>query len=413
LTEKHDVIVVGAGPAGSATAFFLAKQGVDVLLVDKSDFPRDKTCGDAILPRALTVLDQMGLLSDLKAIGHKADLFRLFAPNGNLVETPIPSAPGVPPYALVVPRLKLDAAIQERAVQAGAKFQAKSTVVDIVSEVGHTMKVRIKRTGKFRELRTKGVVISTGAATRLLGAVGLLPKRPGFMVAARAYFENVADIQHQLEMYFNHISLPGYGWMFPTSPTAANIGVGYVGRPPASPRAGFEDFVADHPRMKEILGEAEMAGPVRSYPLRVDFHRSPKVRPGMVAVGEAIGLVNPFSGEGIDYALESGQIAAEVITEVLMTGQPWTPAAFRKYVHHLDNQFRALFVYATWARRLYFNRPVLNRILRQGSSNQRVVDTLTRVALGSARPERAFSPRVIWGIARPNLQSTTTASRLS
>ncbi len=413
MTEQHDVIVVGAGPAGSATAFFLAKQGVDVLLVDKSEFPRDKTCGDAVLPRALQILDQMGLLDDLKAAAHKADLFRLYAPNGTLVETPIPAADGVPPYALVVPRLKLDAAIQQRAVQAGAKFQGESTVVDAVAQAGNIVSVQLKHAGKLRELHAKGVVISTGAATRLLKTVGLLPKRPSFMIAARAYFENVADIKQQLELYFNRISLPGYGWMFPTSPTAANIGVGYVGKPPASPRAGFEDFVADHPRMNEILGEAEMAGPVRSYPLRVDFHRSPKVRPGMVAVGEAIGLVNPFSGEGIDYALESGQIAAEVITEVLMAGQPWTPAAFRKYVRHLDKRFRALFVFATWARRLYFNRPVLNRIFRQGSSNQWVVDTLTRVALGSARPERAFSPRVIWGIARPNLQSTTTASRLS
>lgn len=190
---------------------------MDVLLVDKSQFPREKTCGDAILPRALHVLDQMGLLNDLKAAGHKADLFRLFAPNGNLVETPIPAAPGAPPYALVVPRLKLDTAIQERAIQAGAKFQAKSKAVDIVSEVGHAMSVQIIHAGKIRELRANGVVISTGAAAKLLRTVGLLPKRPGFMVAARAYFENVADIQHQLELYFSHISLPGYGWMFPTS----------------------------------------------------------------------------------------------------------------------------------------------------------------------------------------------------
>ncbi len=384
-----------------------------MLLVDKSHFPREKTCGDAILPRALTVLDQMGLLSDLKAAAYKADMFRLFAPNGNLVETPIPASPGVPPYALVVPRLILDAAIQERAAQAGAKFQAKSKVVDIVSEVGQAMIVRIKHAGKFRELHAKGVVISTGAATKLLSAVGLLPKRPGFIVAARAYFENVADIQHQLEMYFNQISLPGYGWMFPTSRTTANIGVGYIGRSPASPRAGFDDFIADHPRMKEILEGAEMVGPVRSFPLRVDFHHSPKVRPGVIAVGEAIGLVNPFSGEGIDYALESGKIAAEVITEVLTTGQPWTPVAFHKYVHQLNTRFRALFMFATWARRVYFNRPMLNRILRSESHHQTAVEILTKVALGSANPDRIFSPRVIWGVARPGDRGTRTASRLS
>jgi geranylgeranyl reductase family protein len=410
MTEQHDVIVVGAGPAGSATAYFLAKQGVDVLLVDKSDFPRDKTCGDAISPRALHVLDQMGLLDDLKATAQKADSIRFFAPNDNWVETPFPAAHGQPPYALVVPRLKLDAAIQKRAVQAGAKFQGKSTAVDIVHGEGHAMSVRLKHDGRKSVLHAKGVVISTGAAAGLLRGVGLLPKRPGLMIAARAYFENVDGIERHLEFYFNRISLPGYGWMFPTSPTTANIGVGYYGKSHSSPRAAFEKFVTEHPRIKEILGEAEMAGPVRSFPLRVDFHRSPKVRPGVIAVGEAIGLVNPFSGEGIDYALESGQIAAEVIADVLRTGQPWTPAAFRNYVHQLNKRFRTLFVLATWARRLYFNQPVLNRILGRGSRNQRVVETLASATLGSARPELIFSPRVIWGIARPGLRSPRPAS---
>ena len=396
------MIVVGAGPAGSATAYFLATQGVDVLLLDKSNFPRDKTCGDGLTPRALHVLDQMGLLDDLRATAQKADTLRLFAPNGNLVETPFPAARGLPPYALVIPRLSLDIAIQQCAVQAGAKFQGQSKVVDIVSEAGHGMCVRLKHAGRVRELHARGVVISTGAATRLLRAVGLLPERPGLMVAARAYFENVAGIEQQLEFYFGHISLPGYGWMFPTSPTTANVGVAYFGKRHPSPRAGFEKFVAEHPRMQQILAGADKIGRVRSYPLRVDFHRAPKVRPGVVGVGEAIGLVNPVTGEGIDYALESGQIAAEVIAEVLMAGQPWTPAAFRKYVRRVNERFHKLFVLATWTRRLYFNQPVLNRLFRRGSGNQSGIETLISLSSSNARPALLFSPRMIWAIARPN-----------
>ena len=401
MTDRHDVIVVGAGPAGSATAYFLAKQGVDVLLLDKSHFPRDKTCGDALSPRALHVLDQMELLDELRATSQKADTLRFFAPNGNPVETSVPAARGLPSYALVVPRLSLDVAIQTRAVQAGAKFQGQSKVVDIVSEAGRAMSVRLKHSGKVREVHARGVVIATGAATRLLRAVDLLPERPGLMVAARAYFENVSSTAQQLEFYFNRISLPAYGWMFPTSPTTANVGVGYLGKLHPSPRVGFEKFVAEHPRMEEILGKAEMAGPVRSFPLRVDFHRSPKVVRGVVAVGEAIGLVNPFTGEGIDYALESGQIAAEVIAEVLSTGQPWTPAAFRKYVRRVNDRFQKLFLLMNWARRSYFNQPVLNRIFGRRSGNQRVIETLIGVGMGNANPALLFSPRMLWGIARP------------
>ena len=186
MTDRHDVIVVGAGPAGSATAYFLAKQGVDVLLLDKSDFPRDKTCGDGLTPRALHVLDQMGLLDELRANAQTADRLLFIAPNGNRVETSVPAARGLPPYALVVLRLSLDVAIQQRAVRAGAKFQGQSKVVDIVSEAGHAMTVRLKRAGKLCELHARGVVMATGAATQLLGAIGLLPERPGLIVVDRA-----------------------------------------------------------------------------------------------------------------------------------------------------------------------------------------------------------------------------------
>ena len=401
MTEQHEVIVVGAGPAGSATAYFLAIQGIDVLLVDKSDFPRDKTCGDGLTPRALHILDQMGLLDDLKATTQVAEMLRFFAPNGNQVETSVPTTRGLPAYGLVVPRLILDVAMQQRAVQAGAKFQGQSAVVDFVQEVDGSVNLRVRHAGRVRELRARGMVIATGAAMKLLQTVGLLPARPSLMVAARAYYENVADIDQQLEFYFGHISLPGYGWMFPTSPTTANVGMGYLGRVHPSPRVGFERLVANHPRLRQILAGADMIGPIRSYPLRVDFHRVPKVRPGVVAVGEAIGLVNPLTGEGIDYALESGQIAAEVIGEVLSSGLSWTPATLRKYVRRVNGRFHKLFVLMTWARRLYFNRPVLNRIYGRNFGNKGALETLISVSFGNASPALAFSPRVIWEIIRP------------
>lgn len=400
MTRQHDVIVVGAGPAGSATAYFLARRGADVLLLDKSDFPRDKTCGDALSPRALRVLDEMGLLAELAKTSYCVNTLRLYAPNGVRAQAPVPSADGLPRYALVVPRLRLDACIQARAVGAGARFVGKCAASDVVrDDGGAVVGVRGKTPAGEREFRARGIVIATGAATRLLQRAALLPGKPALMLAARAYFENVAGIEGQIEFYFNHVSLPGYGWAFPTSSSAANVGVGYVGGLHRSPRVDFDRFVAGHPRLREILAAAEQVGPVRGFPLRVDFHRSRKVGHGVVAVGESIGLVNPFTGEGIDYALESGQMAAQVLGDLLERGAPWTPANLRGYVRSVDRRFHKLFVLMTLARRVYYNRLMLNRIF--GSGRQPLLNTLVDVCFSNADPALAFAPRTLWEIARP------------
>lgn len=121
--QMHDVIVVGAGPAGSATAYFLARAGVDVLLLNKAAFPRDKTCGDCLSPRAQHVLDQMQLLPTLVGQAHRAYQMHLYAPNEQRAVTNIRSGAELPDRTLVLPRYQLDHAIQQQAIAAGATFR--------------------------------------------------------------------------------------------------------------------------------------------------------------------------------------------------------------------------------------------------------------------------------------------------
>ncbi len=390
--DKHNIAIVGAGPAGSAAAYFLARGGLDVALIDKATFPRDKTCGDGVSPRALHVLDQMGLLAGLAARSFRVNRLDFYTPNSRLCTASVPHMSGLPGYTLIVPRFILDDEIRKRAIEAGAKFYQ----LDItgVMKDGNRI-VGVKSNGAT--VTAKLTVIATGAATRLLQQTGLLHGKPALMVAARQYFEHLPPLADRLEFYFDHIPLPGYGWLFPTSPTSANIGAGYFGPHANSPRSLLENFYRDHPRVRELIKNATPVGPIKGYPLRVDFPDATVMIEGGIAVGEAIGLVNPFTGEGIDYALESGQIAAECI----LAARDYTPNGLRDYPRRLNARFRNYFVVITRMRDFFYNTFMLNRLFGRGAKNAHIRETIMNICFGETDPLQAFSPKMIWELFKP------------
>jgi flavin-dependent dehydrogenase len=248
-------------------------------------------------------------------------------------------------------------------------------------------------------LRAPLVVLATGASTALLREAGLLPRQPTMSIAARRYYSGVAEAAPHLNFYFDHVPLPGYGWLFPTGPHSANVGIWYSGRWPLSTRAAFAPLVQQHPRIRRLLAAAQPVGPLKSYPLRTDFLRSQRLQPGVLGVGEAVGLVNPFTGEGIDYALESGQLAAGVITEALAGGRP-TYERLMPYVRQLDARFRRLFIVMSLAHTFYFNAPTFNRLFGRGERSQRLVDALIRICFGGGDPLHTLRPRFVLDLLR-------------
>ena len=173
-----------------------------------------------------------------------------------------------------------------------------------------------------QRIRARLVVLATGAESQLLRACGLLDKKPPIEHAARAYFEGVHGLTDRAVLFFDGVDLPGYGWIFPTSPTSANIGCGVFVPQGAgaedSPRAlpqlqRLEQLLATHPLLKPMLAHARQTGPIRAYPLRTDFRPELAGRDRLLVIGEAAGLVNPVTGEGIDYALESAEFLAAAV----------------------------------------------------------------------------------------------------
>jgi geranylgeranyl reductase family protein len=380
----YDAIVVGAGPGGSSAAYFMARRGLRVLLLDKADFPRDKTCGDGLTPRAVSMLQTMGLADRLQQIGHVIRRFEVHAPNGRSTGDAIAIGAGSPDYALVVPRFQLDDLIRQQAVQAGAHFQP-GTWVDVlrIERANGTPYIEVigEREGRRVALRAQMAIIATGANPQLLHRVGLLPRLPQFIVAARAYFEGVEGLSDAWTLRFDGAPLPGYGWIFPVSSDVANIGVGYFRHTrSASALRAFERFVRT-PALRASLTRARQVGPVKGYPLRDDFLNSPTHGQRILLVGEAAGLVNPLTGEGIDYALESGQIAAEHAVAMIARGD-FSAQAYASYDRALRARYQALFEFCTWVRAWCVRPSVLNLLVWMANRRHDLRRQLTRVVLG-------------------------------
>jgi geranylgeranyl reductase family protein len=362
----HDVVIIGAGPGGSAAGYYLARQGLDVLLLDKSDFPRDKTCGDGLTPRALNVLEDMGLLSDLLRVGCRLNQMEIASTKGRIITASIPGKNGRPGYTLTVPRLTLDDAVRSRAVAQGAKFQSQVRITEVTPH-GNGVIVTGKRPGGSFSATARVAIIATGASIPLLRQMGLLERMPSVALAARAYFEGVSGLTDRLHFGFAGVPLPGYGWVFPLSGGMANIGAGifpwgWLGHGKSSNARHSLDRFLKTPLLREMLAGARQIGPTKGYPLRMDFLSAPTSGNRVLLVGEAAGLVNPLTGEGIDYALESGKIAADHLANLFAAGEV-TSQTLAEYDHLLRQRFQRLFRVCSWVRDLCVNPLLINPMI--------------------------------------------------
>jgi len=356
---EPEVVVVGAGPAGAATAYHLARRGRRVLLLDRRRFPRDKSCGDGLTRPSVRLLTEMGVIADLPS-AQRVRGVRVWMRDRGCREFEYPTTSAGDGHGLVVPRIDLDDAICRRAVAAGAKLWQGSRVIGPIMADGVVVGVRVIRDGRLAPVHAPVVVAADGATSALGRAMGLIPADgAGLGFAIRSYWEGLDDLSDWLEIFMplldstDQYLLPSYGWVFPTGPDTANVGVGLFTRESgAKLGALFDGFLATLRREDPRFSSAHQLGAWKGAPLRFDFSPDRCVAPGLILVGDAAGMVSPFTGEGISYALESAKLAADVIDRNLRAGSRAIPD-LSDYVILLERDYGGYFETGRTAARRY------------------------------------------------------------
>ncbi|MDQ4145321.1 MAG: geranylgeranyl reductase family protein [Actinomycetota bacterium] len=326
MSSEFDVAIVGGGPSGAAAAHLLATRGHSVVVCEKKTFPREKTCGDGLTPRAVKVLGEMGLEDELRT-WERVEGLRVHAA-GRTLELSFPELDAWDSFGLVKPRKDLDKIVLDNAENAGAKVLYGTQVTDPIFDRGVCTGVVAKRDEQTEELNAKWVICAEGAATkfgRSLGRVRDLSYPMG--LAIRQYFtspmEHSGWFEAYLEVRAEDSTLPGYGWVFPVGDGTVNAGVGLL-----STFGGWRDvnlnelqrhFINQLPPEWEVNWETVATKP-RAGRLFMGQSVWPPHGPGFVLTGDAAGMINPCNGEGIAYGYETGRIAARHIDEALRGG---------------------------------------------------------------------------------------------
>lgn len=318
--KKYDVIVAGAGPAGTTAASYLAGRGCRVLMIDRAGFPRDKICGDGIPPGTVTLLQQIGAGQQIEQAGFfPIHGFRFVTPRGTVFDTAASSKNGQDFF--IAPRRKFDHILFEHALGRGAEFLRAQITGPLLAD-GRVAGVRLRSAQTERELAAPMVIAADGATSAIargLSPAGAETGQP--FLATRAYVTGLQTLSHKVEFHFTDELWPGYGWVFPLSESSANVGVGLLTTRYRRDRVPLhrllERFLNSRPFRDRLLPDMRTEQRA-SWPIPMAFSRRfQRAFPGALLVGDAARLVDPLSGEGIHNAVQSALLAAQVTFNAL------------------------------------------------------------------------------------------------
>lgn len=440
-----DVLVVGAGPAGCAAAITLAQAGVDVLLIDQHNFPRDKVCGDGLIPDAMQALEQLGVHQTVMQAATRVKGVMCHGPRGGSLRIPSDLA--------VLPRQTLDACLFDRAKAVGARsltgvrFQMPCTAPD-----GRVTGAQVTINGQTRQITANWTILATGASVAALKASGHCTESLPSAMALRAYVHNPGFVDEagkaieHLHISWHKAYAPGYAWIFPCPGGIFNVGVGLYGmhegqrdnksdrqRRSAQPKQRslgsleslgslisalpglkqltsaaskkpnladlFERFTEVNPMAKRLIETGHMIGDIKGAPLRCSLEGAKPASPGMLITGEAMGSTYALTGEGIGKAMETGILSGEALltrtTQFTKTPQNEDAVIIQTYTDLLKGLKPKFTVYEQ-ANKINRAPWLIDLAIARGNQSPRLVQRMSRVLEEKANPAQLFTWRGAW-----------------
>jgi len=390
-----DAIVVGGGPAGASAALVLARGGARVRVLESARFPRDKICGDALGLDCARELETLGLMERARALARCSfDGVGLTGPSGRRValRTVDRALPGFADHTFCIPRVRFDHMLINGAVEAGAELVEGCRVEGILRDGdGRVTGVRSNE----GDVHTADVVLGcAGEHDPVAKALGRThdPRRRAF--AVRVYVAGLAEPIELAEIALTSEVLPGYGWIFPVSPTEANVGVGLradlLKQRGGDLRGMLRRFMVDPALGGRLLGGGEPTGPVRGWPLSFGTLERATAGDGWLLCGDAAGMIDPITGEGIGPALLSGRLAAETVLRGDLSA-----AGLQAYERAWTRRLRKSFLAAERLQGALMRPWVAERVVQQAQRRRWFGTQLAAMVAGAMPKTRAFSPAML------------------
>ncbi|MFP3870094.1 MAG: NAD(P)/FAD-dependent oxidoreductase [Syntrophobacteria bacterium] len=394
---RADVVVVGAGPAGAMAAVELATLGIDVLVVERSIFPREKICGDGLLEESLQILAAVGLDQKVRRKAHAIECIRFVAPDGGEFQ--------LEGDFCTLRRKDLDALLLEEACGRGANFLDGIEVKEPFLNDGTGVGVVGLGPRKAKvTIAASLVLLATGANPRVLRDFGVLERKTASAIGVRGYFRlrEHANERAMIISYDRRL-LPGYGWIFPLG-----AGIYNVGRGIALDRWGKLGKVGQHVEslqehahpLSTFLRRAEPVRPLQVGMMRTGFQGARACASGLLVLGEALGLTFPFLGEGVSSALASGRLAARVAEKALKAGDfsaQFLDGYERQLRQQLDARHKAYFAAQRWFR----YAPVATFLITRAARDRRFRELIREILIGNTTARAVFSLRGLGKIFLP------------
>lgn len=413
-----NVLIVGAGPAGSTAAYYLAQAGIDVTVLEKTSFPREKVCGDGLTPRAVREIQKLGLPHPEADGWRRNKGLRLLA-GGRSIELPWPEVSDFPQYGLIRTRLGFDEELARHAQSAGAVVLERHSVTESLrSDDGRVTGVRAalldeagRKTGETRDFDADVVLAADGNSSRTAVSLGLRKRddRP-LGVAVRTYFTSPRHDDDWMEGWLELPGrdgklLPGYGWVFGVGDGTSNVGLGILNSSKEFGKLDYKqvlrEWTAGMPAEWGFTPENQV-GEIRGAALPMGFNRTPHYSPGLLLLGDAGGMVSPFNGEGISYAMESARFAAEFIIDgaARSVSAGWTAADadahLSRYADYVRQQWGSHFTLGRAFAALIGKPAVMKLALRTGMPIPVLMRFVVRLLANLTDPAaKGFEDRVI------------------